>query len=961
MRKFFFTLKVVLVMALAALNLAAQKRDEPAPPSTISGEVVKIDATAGILTLETALSPTLGVAQSDKRIQFKVTKKTEFTSGEEMKLADVPVGAAVTIFYTGKEPNCVASSIEIHWVRQPPAPRSVDSLLLPGEEPIDGRFLAWMDNSVRWELPAAESPNSFRRPPQGVVRFASRGNHPTPEARWTVRLTTGDVLTADSLTLDAKRFTLTNPTLGKLEFRRDQVGSIHRGVPRSGFAGRQWLADWDRLSYPAEGKEATAAAYRDILLPDRVAVELSLSMAPQTGPSGVYLRIFTEPKNPHSFNGSENGYYISLNRQYVSVGSQNVGGSTVKMEGSGPAVKICVCFDRRTGEAQIIVDGTVKQRAKLGSLPASATRGISIRSDELPDFIVVKPWEENPSEVRESTQLANGDLINGTLESITPEAAVFMVAQLGRLNVPVERLANITLAAPALDEAHLKEGATAVGLSGGGNLTGTLSEFTATHLSFDCAWGSQLMIPREDLRWIRWGVEKPFSLKTRAPSYSTLKPGTLELVQGQRLRGSLISIRDGIVMWQHPAAEEPLALRLDQAALAILAPAVRREDSERAFLSLKNGDRLHGKFLELGPEFVRFQPAGLGTFDFPRTTAASLRPGAIPTGVLDTGESANWKVNAELIADKSANARFKRPPGTMTWKGTLPERLALQFEWMQDEKRPASLSVLAYGQNDPTVKAIKAPTLQTQPGLVNGCILFSRCWFFPPTGMGKDLMKLMQKEPNEILAHYGLDGTPRPPRPPQAVVYTWLIDRPKKEMCLLADGELILKGTSPNAFPAGDLIEFQRHDPSSQVRNIVLSEWRATPQTLTNSAPPGTDSVWLHDMTRLNGRLTQSSTEKLHLAHDGRETDLALGRVARIVFQTPPVETSAPAKGLVRVSLPNGDQITLSAIQCDTNGLSGTAAVIGAVTISSNLVTRLDFKPPNPKPAQPPPGSRRRN
>ena len=165
------------------------------------------------------------------RRTFKITAETEISGAKIKGLADVESGTGVFVSYTGDEPNFVATNIRVLWMPVQSAKRPLDLLLLPGEKPVNGQFAGWTDTAVRWKSPSGGEPSNLPRPSHGMVRFASPPAAQMP--RWTVCLTTGDVLVGDALTLDAGRLTLASAALGKVQFPMTLVAAIQQGQQRS--------------------------------------------------------------------------------------------------------------------------------------------------------------------------------------------------------------------------------------------------------------------------------------------------------------------------------------------------------------------------------------------------------------------------------------------------------------------------------------------------------------------------------------------------------------------------------------------------------------------------------------------------------------------------------------------------------------------------------------------------------
>ena len=831
-----------------------------------------------------------------------------------------------------------------------PAPKiTADSVNLRNDDQLDGKLLGWDGTTVRWEHSAARQPLRLQCAGITSLKFAAPTNTVTAAPmRWLVRLTNGNLLTGDALTLDAEKVELTTPYAGRLRLPRAMVEMVccDAAPAEAKLRALQWLPGWDRVNFgrQEEHRNQQRWLYRDVGLPDSVAVELLVPVAQQMNLSlqfftGAPAQIYNQPH-----------YMVSLNGMYLTVASQGgqMGGGDnqplqFRSARGRTVVDLAILLNRNTGRVVVLVDGEVKRTVQLPPLPDGSGRGVLISgqppSQELPPWLLVTPiaeegqWASAKADT-DAVQFANGDVLEGALEKIGPEK--FMLnGKLGCVELPLERFVAGKLATARRTEPRRREGDVAVELHGGSRLTAVVQELTDTRLMLDSELFGKVAIAREIVSQIRWGLYDA-ARKTLPPDYRPLnpwEPGTLELTGNRRLHGSLLGFADGAVRWQHPHAAEPMLFRQDSVVRATTAAPGLGLNLPTTSVKLTNCDRLSGELVSVDRQTLQLRPSYMPPVSVPRPMVATVRPGAPPDGVFDTPGSPTWKVagstpgivvtnNIVVFGKNSGQQPFVR-------QAPLPARMCVQFE-LVDEGVNRSLMALAYGK------------MQRQNQPVEGWAM----------NLNDAMAMLYAFAPNLNLPQtqaFYRDQTGR-----RLLAATWLLDRDRAEAMLLLEGQVVAKWQGRGKLPTGDVLSFTiQNGLSAQLRRLTLSEWRGRPEALTNAIPPGADTMLAHDMTRVNGTLTMVRDGQVYFTGPAGTSVQGLGHVAQLGFSMAAREQPRRCDGDARVYLPDGDQLTLSSARCDSNGLLGTGGAVGQVAIPANAILRVEFRPYDPPPKLP--------
>jgi hypothetical protein len=282
------------------------------------------------------------------------------------------------------------------WKTVPPTSATLDRIKLRNDDSLDGRALGWEGGVVRWEHAAVALPIRFQGAGITSLKLAPPTNAPPSAATgWLVRLTNGNLLTGDGLTMNADTVELATSVAGQLRLPRPMVETVQRNSVQglANFGALQWLGGWDRVNFGRQDQEMNQQrwVYRDVGLPDCVGVELLVPARMAPGRSvtlflfcGQPSRLYTDPF-----------YTVSLMDNQLTIRLRGIWGGMPSQLQLRPAkgrntIALGVLVNRLTGRVVLMVDGEVKQTVQLAPLPERSGRGVLV-ADSLPDE-PVPPW-----------------------------------------------------------------------------------------------------------------------------------------------------------------------------------------------------------------------------------------------------------------------------------------------------------------------------------------------------------------------------------------------------------------------------------------------------------------------------------------------------------------------------------------------------------------------------------------
>jgi hypothetical protein len=440
-------------------------------------------------------------------------------------------GAAVRVMENGNIP------ITESWKKLMPAPQlKTDSLRLrdDGQE-WSGTLTGWDGTMATWYMTAALCPTQVSCARVGMFALAPIGPTASHPPRWIVKLTNGDLLTGDRLTMDTNRVTLALDGGGNLAIPRALVVSVQQDTApaEERFHPLQRRDRWDRIVgqevFTGDKRLVTnryeSGSYADLDLPDQVAIEFAVP-SKATASLNIQMGIFVASPIDRPvatgysiwIDGNKNNILCSMSDQFsvARIGERNEGfiGGSCDFQATRERdwVDIGLRINRQTGRLLVTVDGEIRRVFALEGLPADGGRGMTVScqqpGQEWPRRMLLTPLGDNlakgmSTKTEDSAVFANGAGVSGVLESIGETNFVF-VGSKECLNLPVERLCAARLAHATRKELPRRAGDAAIELRGGGQLTGALTMLSPTGAVVDVEWAGKVALPRAAVAGARW-------------------------------------------------------------------------------------------------------------------------------------------------------------------------------------------------------------------------------------------------------------------------------------------------------------------------------------------------------------------------------------------------------------------------------------------------------------------------
>jgi hypothetical protein len=619
---------------------------------------------------------------------------------------------------------------------------------------------------------------------------------------------------------------------------------------------------------------------------------------------------------------------IGGNQLYLGMALQVTQPVALPGGGSG-AVRVGLAINHAEGAVAVYLDGQQVQRSFLPNGAKATARNLILlgggtgdgRPGRLPfRTLVLSRFGGGlnlpaPKPDEDALRLANGDSLVGQLLALGTNSVTF-VGNLGRIELPLARVTGGSFAVAKRAEPRRRNGDVGIQLADGGDLTAELKEFGPQGLVLESDLFGRATLARAVVQGVQFGLYAP-ATKPPAPVNPSIRefaPGTVQLLSGEYLGGTLAGLSNGIVRWQFPEALDAIELAQTNVVFANPAPAGGSLTNLPALpgrVQLTNGDVLRAEILSVDRRQVQVRTLYAGPLTVARAYVAGLRPGAVAEGVLDAGPLERW--------NSGKHREFNLPP-----------RFSLSFEAAGP---PASWNMAVVlcrkevRQNNWNGRTGYHVYLQPASVMLQTIVLNPAGGSIAATNPGQAAMPGLNRR--------------------GSVQISCLVDRPKNEIYLMVDGKLATKsiGQRQHPVPDGNGIQFAflplHGQPPLQIRELVLADWKGTAEALSAALPAG-DQVRLHDQTLLAGGI--EALRDGVVVRTG-QAPVALGRVGTIHFDPANAVRVRRASNDVRVTLVNGDHLTLNAPRLDERGVTGTVEGIGPVSLAAEAVRRLDFQP----------------
>ncbi len=166
---------------------------------------------------------------------------------------------------------------------------------------------------------------------------------------------------------------------------------------------------------------------------------------------------------------------------------------------------------------------------------------------------------------------------------------------------------------------------------------------------------------------------------------------------------------------------------------------------------------------------------------------------------------------------------------------------------------------------------------------------------------------------------------------------------------LLVDGQFVQRWRDTAGFVAkgGGIVFYSQADPRAlKLSNIRVAEWEGKfePETLTNN-PPNSDVVFLANRDRVIGEFQKVEEGKVSIKAKQTTLDIPLSRVTQIRFAEVKNPESSTNAWDVRAAFPGGESVAFQLLKWESDGVSGTSPIFGAVKFKPRSIRQLHFNP----------------
>ena len=351
---------------------------------------------------------------------------------------------------------------------------------------------------LRWTCRASSKPVDFLLDDIASVSLpVGRGREAKTAAL--VRLTNGDALSGNVVSLDKESLVLDAWYAGKISLRRSMVKTILPGKRGAGviFEGPTELKSWV-MAGRQDGveswrlKNGALYAIREYPIgryienmPDVAQIEFEIGWRDypelyfwlyagnleQQGQSGCYLVRFS-------------GGHIYFMRQTPNAGQKNLGQVEVPQFANRQRGKarICILVSKKDRRFVLMIDGRVTREFQDSEPFAGTGNGIQLQSQRQGLMTVrnirISEWDggiPQPAAAEEERKddlvgLANGDKISGTLKAIA-EGKARVETRFGDMEIPLERIQVIHSATGGAERARRNKGDVKAVFADGGQIT----------------------------------------------------------------------------------------------------------------------------------------------------------------------------------------------------------------------------------------------------------------------------------------------------------------------------------------------------------------------------------------------------------------------------------------------------------------------------------------------------------
>lgn len=409
---------------------------------------------------------------------------------------------------------------------------------------------------------------------------------------------------------------------------------------------------------------------------------------------------------------------------------------------------------------------------------------------------------------------------------------------------------------------------------------------------------------------------------------STNRAGLLQLQDGSSLHGALDSIlAETGLTWEHPAARQPLQLRLTNIASVRFeqtAPAEPFESTSRFYF--RNGDEIVGNLngIEEGKatietwfgEAVQAPVAAIASVNFSAKGYKLLYEGPNGLDGWKTGRNPrSWEYRdgafiangADLLGRDFGLSGSSSLEFHLAWNGAFSLSITLYAKKIDRFDYSNSAYLIYLGTGNISVQRVQRGA---------GAVL-----------LGQTQIPGMLRK-NEM--HFEIR-----------------CNKEDATIALYADGEFVQKWKDNTGFIAegSGIVFFSQSEPRAmKLSDIRVAEWegRFEPEMVTN-APPDMDVVFLANRDKVLGQVNSLAGGKVSIATKQGDLDIPVERITQVHFREQGAPPETLAAGPVQVVFPGGESVGLELERWAGGEVAGRSSIFGPVTFAAKRIRQLTF------------------
>jgi hypothetical protein len=406
-----------------------------------------------------------------------------------------------------------------------------------------------------------------------------------------------------------------------------------------------------------------------------------------------------------------------------------------------------------------------------------------------------------------------------------------------------------------------------------------------------------------------------------------------EFVNLDKLHGTLISMDPSTygVRLKHGSVEKPIEFALSALSRVRLAPRNAGSHSpDTADIQMSNDDLLSGKIVEMDADKLILDTWYAGKIPIKRSMLKCIYGGAKSASIVYEGpvDLSEW-----TMSRRSNQPAWKFKDGVLYQNGNisigrsianLPDMADIQFSASWQSGYPSFTFIFF---NDNASQALNCYSLQISSGSIY-------------------LYRGERNNGNQRLGN--VDFQRFSSGQCTGAKFEVMVDKTKKAITLLIDGEMVRQWTDPAGFAGGgkSIIFSPQPQNGMRISNIRISEWDgAVPQSIVSNSGGDTkeDLVRFVNGDKVSGKLRSIARGSMKFEAAYAVMDIPLDRVSEIRMASSGLERARRNKNDIRATFPEKGALTIQLIRIEKNMLTGSSENFGQVGMPLEAFKALDL------------------